>query len=701
MQKIQTFCVIGSGVMGSAIAAQIANSKTNVILLDIADNKSGDKNKIVNDAYDRLLTQKPAPLSHPNYAKYIKLGNLEDDISLIKTADLVIEVIVEKLEIKHQLYDSISKYLKPTAILSSNTSTLPLSELKAKLPAIIRKNFVITHFFNPPRYMELVELIADSETSKEIIPELSEFLTKSLGKTTVNCNDTPGFIANRVGCFFLELVVRGGIKENLDVSQIDYIFSKHFGFPSTGIFGLYDLIGHDVMGLISSSLLTSLLNNDKYHQVCGQNHVLDKMKDKNFLGRKSGSGFYKLFKDVNGKTVKQVINFDDLAYHTPSDVIEYKDIEDVLDRGDKYSKFISNVLEEFFLYVISLVPTVTNDKANIDLAMKLGYSLKYGPFELLDKMPGGGEKWLKSKNIDIKIPDYKKTSSIDNTKLVSEIILTNNSAELQLVKDNYVFVIKSKMNALDNDVFNLIIEATHYCENQNKEMYILPLGNNFSAGANLNYFKESITNKDFKGIENFLQLGQKAMLCLKYSKIPVISCAMGLALGGGCEILLHSDFVIAHQNLNGGLVELGVGLIPAWGGTKEMFIRSNGDKKRLLQNLKNILLQNKTTSADYFALDYSVQLDVNMNKKFILEQAFRTKFTNYSKDTRVNLPYINLMTELEHTKFDELQMDVLEFFQKIIDKKSITEQELLDLEREKFLQLSSTTLALERISRFV
>ena len=322
------------------------------------------------------------------------------------------------------------------------------------------------------------------------------------------------------------------------------------------------------------------------------------------------------------------------------------------------------------------MPTVTNDKADIDLAMKLGYSLKYGPFELLDKMPGGGDKWLKSKNVDIKIPDYKKTSAIDNTKLVSEIILTNNSAELQLVKDNYVFVIKSKMNALDNDVFNLIIEATHYCENKNREMYILPLGNNFSAGANLNYFKESIVNKDFKGIENFLQLGQKAMLCLKYSKIPVISCAMGLALGG-------------------------VGLSPAWGGTKEMFIRSNGDKDRLLQNLKNILMQNKTTSADYFALDYSVQLDVNMNKKFILEQAFSTKFTNYSKDTRVNLPYINLMTELEHTKFDELQMDVLDFFQKIIDKKSITEQELLDLEREKFLQLSSTTLALEMISRFV
>lgn len=701
MQKIQTICVIGSGVMGSGIAAQIANSKTSVILLDIADNKSGNKNKIVNDSYEKLLNSKPAQLSHPSYAKYIKLGNLEDDISLIRTADLVIEVIVEKLDIKHQLYHSISKYLKPTAILSSNTSTIPLSELKKNLPLDIRKNFVIIHFFNPPRYMELVELITDSETSQGIVPELSMFLTKFLGKTIVNCNDTPGFIANRIGCFLLELVVRNGIKENLNLSQIDYIFSKHLGFPSTGIFGLYDLIGHDVMGLISSSLLSSLASNDNYHKIYAQNHILDKMQDKNLLGRKSGSGFYKLSKNAQGKRIKQVINFDEFTYQLSPEIIEYKDIEDLLNCGDKYSKFISNILQEFFSYVISLMPTVTNDKANIDLAMKLGYSLKYGPFELLDKISGGGGQWLKSKNLDIKIPDYNKTSSIDNTKLVPEIILSNNSAELQLVNDNYVFVIKSKMNALNSDVFNLIIDATHYCEDKNKEMYIFPRGNNFSAGANLNYFKEAIVNQDFKGIEKFLHLGQKAMLRLKYSKISVISCAIGLALGGGCEILLHSDFVIAHQNLNSGLVELGVGLIPAWGGTKEMFIRSNGDKNRLLQHLKNILLQNKTTSADYFALDYSLQLDVNMNKNFILEQAFDIKFKNSSKGNYINLPDINLRTELELAKFDELQIDILEFFQKIIDKKSIAEQDLLDLEREKFLQLSSTPLALERISKFV
>jgi 3-hydroxyacyl-CoA dehydrogenase / enoyl-CoA hydratase / 3-hydroxybutyryl-CoA epimerase len=702
MQKIETVCVIGAGVMGSGIAAQVANSKTNVILLDIADNESGNKNKIVNDAYDRLFTQKPAPLSHPNYAKYIKIGNLEDDISLIREADLIIEVIVEKLEIKHQLYESVSKYLKPTAILASNTSTLPLAQLKEKLPDNVRKNFVITHFFNPPRYMELVELITDYQTSREMVSELSNFLKKSLGKTIVYCNDTPGFIANRIGCFLLELTVRKGIKENLNPAQIDYIFLKFLGFPSTGIFGLYDLIGHDVMNLISASLLESLPSSDKYHQACFPITFLEEMKTRNFLGRKSSSGFYRLIKNLEGKRAKQVINFDNLDYDPLPSIVEYKDIQEVLNCGDKYSKFVSDILADFFSYVISLIPTVTESKTDIDKAMKLGYSLKYGPFELLSKMPNKGERWLKLKELNQKIPDNIKNHSYGKEQQGYKIIFNNDSAHLELIDNHHVFVIKSKMNSLDSKVFNLMIEAIDYCENKNEALYIFPLGDNFSAGANLKYFKEAIEGKNFKLIGGLLQLGQKAMLRLKYSKIPVISCARGSALGGGCGILLHSNFVVAHQNLNSGLVELGVGLIPGWGGTKEMFLRSQGNKTKLLANLKNILFQNKSSSADYFALDYSVEAVINMNKNLILEQAFQEKFQNaYSNSSQVDLPQISLINEMDHSGFDKLQIDIMNFFQKIIDKKSVTEGELLDLEKEKFLQLAATPISLERISKFV
>lgn len=412
--------------------------------------------------------------------------------------------------------------------------------------------------------MELVELITDSQTSREMVSELSNFLQKSLGKTIVYCNDTPGFIANRIGCFLLELTVRKGIKENLNPAQIDYIFSKFLGFPSTGIFGLYDLIGHDVMNLISASLLESLPSSDKYHQACFPITFLEEMKTRNFLGRKSSSGFYRLIKNLEGKRAKQVINFDNLDYDPLPSIVEYKDIQEVLNCGDKYSKFVSDILADFFSYVISLIPTVTESKTDIDKAMKLGYSLKYGPFELLSKMPDKGERWLKLKELNQKIPDNIKNHSYGKEQQGYKIILNNDSARLELIDNHHVFVIKSKMNSLDSKVFNLMIEAIDYCENKNEALYIFPLGDNFSAGANLKYFKEAIEGKNFKLIEGLLQLGQKAMLRLKYSKIPVISCARGSALGGG--ILLHSNFVVAHQNLNSGLVELGVGLIPGWGG---------------------------------------------------------------------------------------------------------------------------------------
>nr|WP_245969044.1 3-hydroxyacyl-CoA dehydrogenase family protein [Candidatus Rickettsia colombianensi] len=292
--EIKKVCVIGSGVMGSGIAALIANFSHKVVLLDIIAKDSDDSNKIVKNAVENLHKQKPPPLSFPDKANFITIGNLEHDLDLIKECDLVIEVIVEKLEIKHQLYNKIIPYIKEDAIIASNTSTLPLKRLKEDLPDNIKSRFVITHFFNPPRYMELLELIIDPTVKPEVIERVSEFLTKTLGKTIVKCNDTPGFIANRVGCFLLELVARKAISQNLDVATIDKIFTSCLGLPSTGIFGLYDLIGHDVMKLISSSLLAALPANDAYHKIYVNTPVLDKMIEKKLIGRKGDGGFYRL-----------------------------------------------------------------------------------------------------------------------------------------------------------------------------------------------------------------------------------------------------------------------------------------------------------------------------------------------------------------------------------------------------------------------
>lgn len=704
MSAINVVCVIGSGVMGSGIAAQIANSRTKVILLDIADKNSTDKNTIVKSAFEKLFSQKPAPLSHPDYAQYIQIGNLDDDLDAIKEADLVIEVIVEKLEIKHSLYNSILPYLKPSAILASNTSTLPLKKLKEQLPDEVKKRFIITHFFNPPRYLELLELVTDQDTSLAIIPEISQFLTKKLGKTIVNCNDTPGFIANRVGCFLLELVVRKALINNLDPVIIDQIFSKYLGFPATGIFGLYDLIGHDVMALISNSLLSSLPQNDLYHQIYQPVHVLEQMATAKLLGRKTGAGFYKISKDSNGNTKKEVISLDNLQYVEASlNSLPYANLEQLIDTDDKYGKFIDDVLTTFFKYITSLIPSVTEHPDNIDEAMKLGYNLKFGPFELMQRLSINNSGSYVSNN---KILPNIGTKFLETSEkaIMIQLILENKAADFGTVEDRYIFRITSKMNVLDNDVFNLLVDAIAYCEARGENLYIYPRGSNFSAGANLLYLKNCIENKDIKSLETFIHNGQKAMMAIKYAKIPVIACARGVALGGGCEILLHSSVVIGHQNLNAGLVELGVGLIPGWGGVKEMFLRSKGDKKELLKGLGNILWQNKSSSCYQFGQDYMTKCKENMNKNFLFREAMTMNLDGFKPinvSSNIELPKIDLKSEFDTSAFNALQLDVLEFLQTIINQQSVSEELLLGYEKEKFAQLAFRPLALENIKKVV
>ena len=313
MSLIKKVCVIGSGVMGSGIAAQVANSRTKVILLDIADENSENPSNISASALVRMQSQKPAPLSHPSLAKYITTGNLRDHLNLISECDLIIEVIIERLDVKHALYETLLPYLKDGAIIASNTSTLPLAKLKEKLPQSVQNRFIISHFFNPPRYMELLELVSDVNNDNSVIERAEEFISKKLGKIIIHCNDTPGFIANRIGCFFLECTVRKAIEKGLDPAVIDQIFTKLLGFPSTGIFGLYDLIGHDVMALISKSLVSTLDSGDKYNEIYTESGILSVMKSRGLLGRKSCAGFYKVTKD-QGKTIKQIFDFKSLEY---------------------------------------------------------------------------------------------------------------------------------------------------------------------------------------------------------------------------------------------------------------------------------------------------------------------------------------------------------------------------------------------------
>ncbi|WP_341786801.1 3-hydroxyacyl-CoA dehydrogenase/enoyl-CoA hydratase family protein [Rickettsia endosymbiont of Cantharis rufa] len=716
--KIKKVCVIGSGVMGSGIAALIANSSNKVVLLDIAAKDSDDPNKIVKAAKENLHKQKPPPLSFPDKENFITIGNLEHDLDLIKECDLVIEVIVEKLEIKHQLYNKIIPYLKEDAIIASNTSTLPLKRLKENLPDNIKSRFVITHFFNPPRYMELLELIIAPTVKPEAIERVSGFLTKILGKTIVKCNDTPGFIANRVGCFLLELVVRKAIKKQLDFVTIDKIFTSCLGLPSTGIFGLYDLIGHDVMKLISSSLLASLSSNDAYHKIYINTLVLDKMIKQKLIGRKGGGGFYRLSVS-NDKKIKEVINISDLSYIPVQKVdILFNSLDELLASDSVYGKFFSEIITESYIYLASLVPSVTDNIYDIDAAMKLGYSWKYGPFELLTiAAKDGWDLVIKNASLMyISLPPYlanKEYQKIDKQKFnshkdilqESQIVLENDSAKLINYHENFIFVITTKMNCLNHNVFYLLQEAASKAENDGKNLYIYPQGNNFSAGADLKLLLPYIEEGNFHDLENLLKLGQQTMLHLKYSGVHIVSCAKGVALGGGCELLLHSSYIVANQELSAGLVELGVGLIPGWGGVTEMFARSKGDKTKIIRNIRNILEQNKSSSADYFKADYDVEnMQINMNKNYILEEALELNLAKKIVPIpyKITLPKVILANEIDTSKYNDLPNKVLSKFQNIIDKHHETnEEELLTYEREIFLELAKDLKTIEKLKSIV
>jgi 3-hydroxyacyl-CoA dehydrogenase / enoyl-CoA hydratase / 3-hydroxybutyryl-CoA epimerase len=754
-KQIKKLAVIGAGVMGAGLAALIANSNHEVVLLDMVDAGSSDRNALLKKALARISSVKPAALTHPSKLKFITTGNLEDDLDLLKSCDLVIEAIAEKIELKSALYNKIFPYLKRGALLCSNTSTLPLALLKKNIPTELQERFLITHFFNPPRYMELVEVVPRTDVilnsfqdlklslSHEILSQAQDdnhvnavcnFISENLGKTIVRCNDTPGFIANRLGCFLLELTVRKAIHQKLSPVIIDEIFTNILKFPKTGVFGLYDLIGHDVMYLISSSLLKELPSGDAYHDIYTNAPLLDLMREQNCIGNKTGKGFYEQDNDTKTRRVISFAGDKEIKYEQATVDQRFDDLKPLLEGDGIYNLFFQEVLTEFYKYLFSLVPTVTDKIEDIDTAMKLGYNWQYGPYELLIDHIGRG--WLEKRSIKIPAviseqrnsrhvqlnslgcrqdefkdeaaertlvrehsrgPQNSRVNTLMNDAVDFEqeakIIFSNDSAILFSYHNALVFSIKTKMNILNEDVFTLLEQSVDYAENAAQDLIIYSKESNFSAGADLKFIKHKLDLKDFKAIDNFLELGQKVMQRLKYSKVNIISCARGAALGGGAEILLHSDFIVAHQELRAGLVETKIGLMPSFGGVKEMFARGY-NKASLVRNIENILLYNRSSSADYFAQDYGIErYQIIMNKNFLLSEALKLKLPKKipkAANQAFKIERVNLKNELTASAYNKTQNYLLAKFQEIIDLGSITENELLALERKCFLELCKT-----------
>ncbi len=620
---IRKVAVIGSGVMGSGIAAQVANAGLPVLLLDIVPPDltkfNGERTAFAKGAIEKLLKADPAPFMTKRAAKLITPGNMEDDIAKIKDCDLIIEVVLEDLKIKHATYEKIQKHRKKGSIVSSNTSTIPLHKLIEGQSKDFAKDFMITHFFNPPRYMRLLELVVGKDTRADAVETVREFCDIKLGKGVVQCNDTPGFIANRLGVFWLTVGVNEAINLGISIETADVIMSKPVGIPKTGVFGLIDLVGIDLMPKLSSSLLSTLEKDDPYRKIFVDHAFVHDMIKAGYTGRKGKGGFYRLNPDPSKKKEKQALRitarkFDESMYvaadkpKLASADAGKSGLRTVLTHEDDGGKYAWKVLAQTLAYAAFLVPEVADTIFEVDEAMKLGYNWKTGPFEMIDEL---GAEWFAGKLKEQGIPVPKLLASVGSGKfykvdkgyrqyfgtdgqyhdivrpegvlLLSDIkldappLLKNGSAKVWDIGDGVLcFEHTSKMNTFDEGTFDMLEQTLKKIGDGKKDYKALVVYNeasNFSAGANIGIALFMINIAMWAQVEEFIARGQKVLMDLKYAPFPVVSAPSGLALGGGCEILLCADAIQAHAETYTGLVEVGVGIIPGWGGCKEMILR--------------------------------------------------------------------------------------------------------------------------------
>ncbi len=576
--EIKKVVIIGSGTMGSGIAAQLCNANVPVTLLDL-------KTEISEKARERILKSRPPLLIDKSKINNIKVGNINDDFNTVKDADWVVEAVVERIDIKHNIYEKIFKFRKSGAIVSSNTSSIPIKILSEKLSSEEKKDFCITHFFNPVRYMGLLEIVKNENNDLNKISSLKKFCEEELGKGAIVCNDTPGFLGNRIGVYAMQVAMTEAFKFKLSIEEADAIFGRPMGIPKTGVFGLYDLIGIDLMSDVLKSFIKELPKTDEFQIVAKEIPLVKKLIETGYTGRKGKGGFYRMKKIDNAK-VLEAINLETGEYSASKKIdikSEKVDLNSLINRKDKYGEYAWSVISKIIKYASSLVPGITDKFNDIDEAMRLGFNWAKGPFEMLNA--------IGVKNFFQKIDNFDNNKFLENLnksknenfygerQLYTEIETLgkvkpkaiksdkNKSAEIYRFKDFNIVEFTTKANVLDYDSMDCLKKAT------DKPLIIINESMQFSAGVNLTYTMNFADKGDFKSIEKFIKYFQETCKHLKYCENPVISAPSGLALGGGEEVVLQSNFVVSHTNIVMGLVETLVGLVPAGGGCKEVLWR--------------------------------------------------------------------------------------------------------------------------------
>ncbi|MEN7536013.1 3-hydroxyacyl-CoA dehydrogenase/enoyl-CoA hydratase family protein [Aurantiacibacter flavus] len=608
--QIKKVCVIGAGTMGAGIAAQVANAGVPVLLLDIVPKDSDNRNAIAEGAVAKMLKTDPAPFMGKRAAKLVETGNIEDHLDKVATCDWVIEAIIERLDIKQDLYAKLEKVRTPGTAVSSNTSTIPLAHLTDGRSDEFKRDFLITHFFNPPRYMRLIEIVAGPQSDPATVAKVSDFADRKLGKTPVDCEDSPGFIANRIGTFWIQAAVNAAFDMEISIEDADAIGGKPMGVPKTGIFGLIDLIGLDLMPYLQKSLTSTLPADDPYQKIARSEALIEKLIGEGYTGRKGKGGFYRINREGGGK-VKEAIDLKSGEYSAArgSSVVRGSaakgNLAKLISIPGKVGDYAWAILGPTLSYSASIVPEATQTIVGVDDAMKLGYNWKSGPFEMIDKI--GAAKLVERLKADgLPVPplleqvgdgtfyrvengkrQYFGTDGeyhdvvrpegvllLEDIKLSAEPIIKNGSAALWDVGDGVACLeFTGKMNTLEGDVMKLIQQAVPVVAKDFKALVVYNEGPAFSAGANLGLAIFAMNIAAWSEVEKLVKGGQAALKALKYAPFPVVAAPTGLALGGGCEVCLNSDAIQPHAETYIGLVETGVGIIPGWGGCGEMLER--------------------------------------------------------------------------------------------------------------------------------
>ena len=614
----RNIAVIGAGTMGSGIAAQIANAGHQVLLLDLAARDGAEKSP-AEMAIDRLLASDPPQLMHKRNAGSITTGTISDDFDKLADCDWIIEAVVERLDIKKDLYARLHATIGPDCIVSSNTSTIPISLLVEDMPADFRKRFAITHYFNPVRYMRLLELVRGADTEDAVIDRLADFNDRVLGKGVVRCADTPGFLGNRVGVFALQVGIDEAMRNALTIEQADALMGRPMGIPKTGVFGLYDLIGIDLMVDVVASLRSILPEGDAFHAVGGENAMISAMIADGFTGNKGRGGFYmtgddgsEMARPLTGAGAA-LADWRPASSDLPDAAVRAADatatrrepLLKLLDGNDSCARFSRRVLGRVLAYAASLVPDVTSSPQDIDDAMKLGFNWQRGPFEMIDAIgPSRMAALLKEADLDVppvlatEAPFYQPDGDVltvrqadgsqspvrlpagvmrfHMTRQTLTPIASNNAASLfALDGDLRLVEFHSKANALTDESMEIVAAAA---DDHGKGIIIHNDAQHFSAGVDLNAFRSLIEASDWDGIDAFLARFQDAVFKLKYTPVPVVGAPSGLAAGGGYEVLAHCDRLVVHTNSVMGLVEAGVGVVPGGGGIKDTYLRWHAAK---------------------------------------------------------------------------------------------------------------------------